>query len=88
VEFQVIKADEMEVTPRGRKSSVSPDLIKAISRLKAGEALKVSAYKATSKKDKGRVSARIRQAAKAAGVSVKIFWTLAGVPQVQVEDKS
>ncbi len=83
MEFQVISTDEMEVTPRGRKSSVSPDLVKALSRLKDGEALKISAYKADNKKDKGRVSARIRQAAKQANVSVKIFWSKTGVPQVQ-----
>ena len=84
MEFQVIKADEMEVTPRGRKSTVSPELVKAIAKLGPKDALVLNGMTATTKKDKARVSAQIRGAAKQAKREVGIRWSRAGVPQVIV----
>ena len=92
--FEVIGSDEMEVTPRGRKSQASPSLVKALRELRAGSALRLSSYSVPSKgdpktvrKDRMRVSARIRSAAKAADVSVLIRWSPAGIPQVTLAAK-
>lgn len=92
--FEIIGSDEMETTPRGRKSQASPALVKALRDLRAGSALRLSSYSVPSKgdpktvrKDRMRVSARIRSAAKAAEVSVLIRWSPAGIPQVTLAAK-
>lgn len=84
MEFTVINSGDMEFTPRGRKSSASPELIAALKALKAGQALRLDSLKvsATDRKGKARVSARIRAAAKAATRDIEIRWTRDGVPQV------
>jgi hypothetical protein len=90
-EFRVIRADEMETTPRGRKSQAQPELVAALRKLPVGSALRLDTYSVSGKGDakkvrtaRTRVSARIRAAAKVARVSVRIHWSPAGVPQVVI----
>ena len=94
-DFTIIQADEMEFTPRGRKSNADPKLIAALGELTAGTALrldslavKVTGDAKTIRRDRARVSAQVRSAAKAAGVTVAIHWSRAGIPQVTVKPKT
>lgn len=87
--FEIIDENEMEFTPRGRKSNVPQALVKALKELKTGTAVRltdktfvVSPQSPTAKTDRARISAMIRSAGKLAGVEVSIKWSPAGVPQV------
>jgi hypothetical protein len=70
-------------------------LIAALGALTAGQALrldslavKVTGDAKTIRRDRARVSAQVRSAAKAAGVTVAIHWSRAGIPQVTVKPKT
>lgn len=85
--FEFIDESAMEFTPRGRKSNVAPELVKALGNLPKGKALRLTGFTVspntdTAKTDRARISATIRSAAKMAGVEVSIKWSPAGVPQV------
>lgn len=90
-DFTIIPAGEMDFTPRGRKSKADPKLVAALASLDRKSAIRLDALavKATGdakqvRKDRARISARVRAAAKAAGVRVRIAWSPAGVPQVEL----
>lgn len=85
--FEIVSETDLEFTKRGRKSTVSPNLVSAISKLKKGQGLKLTGMAVDpkspkAKTDKARVSAQIRQASRQAGKKVAIRWSLNGVPQV------
>lgn len=85
--FEIIDESEMEFVQRGRKSTTPVELVNAIKALKPGKALSVPSLKCDPKsvsfgKDKARSGAKIRSAAKLAGVEVTIRWSPVGVPQV------
>lgn len=87
MDIQIIGSEEVEFVPRGRKTTVSPELVKALASLPKGKAarltsLAVSPASPDAKKEKARVGAQVRAAAKAAKVSVSILWSPEGVPQV------
>lgn len=85
MDFTVISSDEMDFVPRGRKSTVAPELVKAIAGLKGKQALRLDSLRASERKDKARVSAQIRTAAKQAKQDVIIRWTRTGIPQVALK---
>ncbi len=85
--FEFIDEGDMEFVPRGRKSNVSPELVKALTQLKKGQACKLTGMKvdlklANAKTEKARISATIRQASKQAKVAIVIRWSGDGTPQV------
>jgi hypothetical protein len=87
MDIQIIGEDELSFVPRGRKTTVSPELVKALASLPKGKAarlvsLTVAPNDPDAKAAKARVGAQIRAAAKAAGVKVGILWSPDGVPQV------
>jgi hypothetical protein len=87
MDIQIIGEDELEFVPRGRKSTVSPELVDALKKLPKGKAAKLTGMKInpkaeTAKTDKARVGATIRSAATQAKVTVRIFWATDGTPQV------
>lgn len=86
-DFEVVSEDTLEFSKRGRKSQVNPALVEAISKLRKGQALKLSGMRVNlsdpkAKTEKARVSATIRQAGKQAGKKVGIRWSTNGIPQV------
>lgn len=87
-EYEFIKADEVTFVKRGRKSSASPELVKALGSLKVGSAMVVHSLATDPKspdyaKAKARISSQIRSACKSAGLSdYEIRWSPTGVPQV------
>ena len=87
MDFEFIDENEMEFTPRGRKSTVPKELVDAIRKMPKGKVLRLTAFTVnpkadTAKADKARVGAIIRSASAQAGVKVSIRWSSAGVPQV------
>lgn len=87
MEFEFINESDMEFVPRGRKTTVPPQLVEALKKLTAGKACKITGMKVnpkatTFKTDKARVGAVIRQGAKQAKVVVTISWAQDGTPQV------
>jgi hypothetical protein len=91
--MEFIDTNALEFVSRGRKSNVSPELVKALKELKTGTAVRIPSLTVTAsgeagKKDRARNSAQIRSAAKLAGVKVSILWSPAGVPQVVVSGKA
>jgi len=88
-EFEEINESEAETTRRGRKSSAPAELVKALTNLKVGKALRLTSFTVKpsdkhAKKDIARISAMIRSAGKLAGKRVRISWSPAGVPQVML----
>lgn len=89
-EFEIISEDEIEKSPRGRKSNVDPKLVAALGGLRKGQAVRITQMQLdpTAQKyatDKARVSAQIRVAMKSAGhKDFSIIFSKAGVPQVLV----
>jgi len=87
-DFEIVNENDLQFTQRGRKSNANPAIIKAISKLTAGQVLKVTSLKVDlkakdAKSRKATVSAQLRSAGKAAGVVVRIQFTLDGVPTVR-----
>jgi len=86
---EIIKADDVVVSPRGRKSELNPDLVKAFKALKPGEALRlVDTYGCVPKEQRSRVSQEIRKNFHAARAEKpRIDYTPEGVPQVRINPK-
>jgi hypothetical protein len=88
MDFEFIDENEIESVKRGRKSTVSPELVEAFRSAPTGKAIRLAmlagdptdaeAYKL----HKASASATIRSAGTQAGKVVKISWSPAGVPQV------
>jgi len=88
-EFEEIPESEAQFARRGRKSSAPAELVKALTSLKAGKALRLTSFTVKpddfhAKKDIARISAMIRSAGKLAGKRVRISWSPSGVPQVML----
>jgi len=88
-EFEEINESEAQFNRRGRKSSAPAELVKALTSLKAGKALRLTSFTVKpddkhAKKDIARISAMIRSAGKLAGKRVRISWSPTGVPQVML----
>jgi hypothetical protein len=90
MEFEFIDESEIEAVSRGRKSSASPELVKAFATCPKGKAIRLKEFAGdtsnseTYKAHKQNSSATLRSAAKLAGVQVSIHWSPNGVPQVKV----
>jgi len=87
MDFEFINESDMEFVPRGRKTTVPPELVAALGKLTVGKACRVTGLKVnpkalTFKTDKARVGAVIRQGANQAKVKVSISWAQDGTPQV------
>ena len=88
MDFEFIDENEIESVKRGRKSTVSPELVEAFRKVPAGKAVKVTALAGNPadaeayKLHKASASAMLRSAGAQAGKTVKISWSSAGVPQV------
>ena len=92
MDFEIIDGSEVVAVKRGRKSTVSPELVKAMKALPSGKALRVPNMKCDPKAEnfksaKSTVSASLRKAGELAGLKVSIAWSPEGVPQVQVKGK-
>lgn len=88
MDFEFIDENEIESVSRGRKSTVSPELVEAFRNAPAGKAVKIVMH-AGDPRDaeayllhKASVSAMLRSAGKQAGKVARIVWSPAGVPQV------
>lgn len=93
MKFEIIDASEVIAVKRGRKSTASPELVKALAGLKTGQAIRVEDFRCDPKskdfpKNKSSKGASIRSAGKSAGVAVSIAWSPDGVPQVTVTGKA
>lgn len=90
MDFEFIDESDIEAVSRGRKSNVSPELVEAFAKLPVGKAIKVASLAGDTsdiegyKAHKATASATLRSAGKQAGVTVRIAWSPAGVPQVSV----
>jgi hypothetical protein len=88
MDFEFIDENEIESVKRGRKSTVSPELVEAFRKVPTGKAVKITALAGDPsdaeayKLHKASASATIRSAGTQAGKKVKISWSSAGVPQV------
>ena len=88
MDFEFIDEGDIESVKRGRKSTVSPELVEAFRKVPAGKAVKITALAGnpadaeTYKAHKASASATIRSASAQAGKKAKISWSSAGVPQV------
>ena len=90
MDFEFIDENEIESVKRGRKSTVSPELVEAFRTAPTGKAIRV-AMLAGDPTDaeayllhKASASAMLRSAGTQAGKKVKISWSPAGVPQVSL----
>jgi hypothetical protein len=88
MDFEFIDDDAVEVSKRGRKSSVSPELVEAMKNAPAGKAVALREFAGDPadedyKSYKAAVSAMLRSAGKQAGKTVAIAWSPSGVPQVR-----
>jgi hypothetical protein len=88
IDFEIIDEADVEFVRRGRKSSVSPELVEMLKKLPKGKTAKITSMAGNPKNEKeytthkARISATLRSAGKQAGKKVKITWTPSGVPQV------
>lgn len=86
---EIISAEDVVVSPRGRKAELDPKLVAKFRALKAGEAIVLSEYYGeVPKAERSKVSQQMRKhwdAARADGI--RIDYTPAGVPQVRVKAK-
>jgi hypothetical protein len=93
MDITVISGDEMDFTPRGRKSAISPEVVAKVKEMvqkNPKHFILFSEYEITSEIAKGtakeirahkaKVSARIRAIAKALGMNVKIGWHKKTIP--------
>ena len=90
MDFEFIDEGDIEGVKRGRKSQVPQELVEAFKALKAGQAIRLTAFSQDPadpdyKNLKATASSTIRQAGTQAGVKTKIAWSPAGVPQVTVK---
>ena len=88
-EFEFVDANEISFVKRGRKPLADPELIKYLSNLPIGQALRIRKMQADPKAanyttEKARISSQIRTACKAANLKTfRILWSPEGIPQVQ-----
>lgn len=86
---EIISADDVIVSPRGRKAELDQDQIKAYKALKPGQALLMSStFGSVPKEQRSRVSQEIRKNFDAArSEKPRIDYTPDGVPQVRINPK-
>ena len=85
--FEFIDEGDMEFVPRGRKSNVSPELVKALTSLKKGQACKLTGMKvdlklANAKTEKARISQQSAKRQSRQKLQSSIRWSGDGTPQV------
>jgi hypothetical protein len=83
---EIINADEIEISPRGRKVEIDPTLAAKLAKLKAGQGLRLTdTFGEVPKSKRATVSTIIRKHWKhVRNDAVRIDYTPAGVPQVRV----
>lgn len=90
-DFEEIDENDIVGVPRGRKSTADPALVAALAKIKPGKAVRVTSEKldpttSTYGKDKARVNATFRSAARAAGhAGCSIIWSPDGIPQIKIK---
>jgi hypothetical protein len=86
---EIIRADEVVVSPRGRKAEIDPELVAKFKALKPGEAIKLGAYfGSVPKAERSKVSQQMRKHWEIARKDgIRIDYTPEGVPQVRVKAK-
>lgn len=87
MKYEYIEEAEVEVVKRGRKSTVSPEVVEAIKNIPTGKVVKftdlaLDPTDADYKNAKASVSAMLRQAGAQAGKKVSVRFTPTGIPQV------
>ena len=88
-EFEFVDANEISFVKRGRKPLADPELIKYLTNLPVGQALRIRKMQTDPKSanyatEKARISSQIRTACKAANLKTfRILWSPEGIPQVQ-----
>lgn len=85
---EFINADEVVVSPRGRKLEINPDLAATLKKLKSGGAVRLStSIGPVSKDQRATVSANIRKHWKHVREDdLRIDYAKDGVPQVRVRE--
>lgn len=87
-DFEFIEASAVSFVKRGRKANIDQDMVDALKTLKKGGAvaikfLKVDPTSEDFKKEKAKISSKIRKACELAGLSTfSIRWSPEGIPQV------
>jgi len=86
---EIISAEEVSVSPRGRKVEINPDLASTLKKLKAGQAARLTAtFGEVSKPHRATVSSIIRKHWRhVRDDDLRIDYTAEGVPQVRVRDR-
>jgi hypothetical protein len=86
---EIISADDVVVSPRGRKAELDPELVAKFKALKVGQALRLSDYYGeVPKAERSKVSQQMRKHWEAARKDgIRIDYTPTGVPQVRVKAK-
>jgi hypothetical protein len=86
---EIISAEDVVVSPRGRKAELDPALIAQFKALKVGQAIVLNDYYGeVPKAERSKVSQQMRKhwvVARQDGI--RIDYTPAGVPQVRVKAK-
>jgi hypothetical protein len=85
---EFISAEEVVVSPRGRKLEIDANLAATLKKLKSGQAVRLSSsIGAVSKEQRATVSASIRKHWKHVRADgLRIDYSADGVPQVRVRD--
>jgi len=83
---EIISEEEVQVSPRGRKVEINPELADKFRKLKPGQALRLSdTFGKVDKAKRATVSAIIRKHWRhVRNDDVRIDYTAEGVPQVRV----
>lgn len=86
---EIISAEDVVVSPRGRKAELDPELVAKFKALKAGDAIVLRDYYGeVPKAERSKVSQQMRKhwdVARSDGI--RIDYTPAGVPQVRAKSK-
>ncbi len=84
---EIISADEVVVSPRGRKMELIPELCDALKGLKKGQALRLtSTFGEVPKEERSAVSQAVRKHWRAVRQDdLRIDYDMKGVPQVRVK---
>lgn len=90
--FEIIDESEIVSVKRGRKTEVDAELVKLLTSLPKGKAVRATKYAFANpsadedgyKKHKSKVSASMRTAGKSAGLKVTFAWSPDGIPQLTV----
>lgn len=91
MKFEIIAVEDVVAVKRGRKSNAPAELVEAIRKLGAGNAVRIADCKGnpkdadTYKKHKASVGAMLRACAKSAGKKISIHWSPDGIPQITVQ---